>query len=104
MECKYCGEEFTPKSYQQKFCCIKHKDAYWNKKKPDRHKDKNYYRKYNMTRYPYDGNRFHYQGDVVYSEDGRKFIWNDECDSYLHELDYLYAESIHPFSEEAFHE
>lgn len=28
--CPFCGEEIIKKSYQQKFCCTKHKDKYWN--------------------------------------------------------------------------
>ena len=36
--CKYCGKPFFIKAPQQRFCCIKHKDDFWNKAKPDRHR------------------------------------------------------------------
>lgn len=48
MKCKHCNKEFEKKSYQQKFCCNNCKEAYWNKRKPNRHKDKDYYRSYNI--------------------------------------------------------
>lgn len=44
--CPICKETFVKKSYQQAFCCGTCKDKYWNDKK-DRHKDPDYYRKYN---------------------------------------------------------
>lgn len=47
IKCKYCGKLFEKKSYQQKFCCPRCKQKYWDKVKPDRHKDPLYYDKYN---------------------------------------------------------
>lgn len=51
--CPICGKHFIKKQWQQAFCCIKCKDAYWNAKK-DRHKGgitndaKGYYKSYNI--------------------------------------------------------
>lgn len=28
--CKFCNKEFTPKAWNQVFCCPEHKDKYWN--------------------------------------------------------------------------
>lgn len=28
--CPFCGETFTPKTWNQVYCCPKHKDAFWN--------------------------------------------------------------------------
>ena len=45
--CKYCHKEFKKKSYQQVFCCPRCKQQYWDRKRPDRHSNPNYYREYN---------------------------------------------------------
>jgi len=29
-KCPYCGKEFEPKVFWQKFCCPEHQKAYWN--------------------------------------------------------------------------
>lgn len=47
IKCKNCGKHFEKKSYQQKFCCPRCKQKYWDRVKPDRHKDPFYYEKYN---------------------------------------------------------
>lgn len=49
IKCPICGEVFTKKHYVQTFCCKECKDRYWNSLKSNRHKDKKYYRKYNMS-------------------------------------------------------
>ena len=49
IKCPICGEVFTKKHYAQAFCCKECKDRYWNSLKSNRHKDKKYYRKYNMS-------------------------------------------------------
>lgn len=46
-KCKYCRCEFIQRHPSQKFCSRKCKDSWWNKRKPDRHKDPHYYSKYN---------------------------------------------------------
>ena len=49
IKCPICGEVFIKKQYAQAFCCKKCKDSYWNTSNQDRHKDKNYYHKYNQS-------------------------------------------------------
>ena len=49
IKCPICGEVFTKKQYAQTFCCKECKDIYWNSLNSNRHKDKKYYRKYNMS-------------------------------------------------------
>ena len=49
IKCPICGEVFTKKNYAHAFCCKECKDRYWNSLKSNRHKDKKYYRKYNMS-------------------------------------------------------
>lgn len=44
--CANCGNPYRKKSYQQVFCGPQCKERYWNEK-GDRHKDPNYYDKYN---------------------------------------------------------
>ena len=45
--CPVCGTKFIKKQYSQAFCCTQCKDSFWNKR-GDRHKDPNYYSKYNQ--------------------------------------------------------
>ena len=47
--CKYCHKPFTVKHPSQRFCSRECKDRWWNRKKPDRHSDPDYYRKYNAA-------------------------------------------------------
>lgn len=47
IKCKNCGKTFEKKTYQQKFCCPRCKQKYWDRVRPDRHKDPLYYEKYN---------------------------------------------------------
>ena len=49
MKCKNCHHEFAKRHPSQKFCSRKCKDDWWNRKKPDRHKDPDYYSKYNIA-------------------------------------------------------
>ena len=49
-QCVYCKKEFIKKSYQQRFCCPRCKQRYWDKVKPNRHKDPYYYDRYNAGR------------------------------------------------------
>lgn len=32
--CPYCGKEFIRKTYNQKFCCVDHKNEFWKKQHP----------------------------------------------------------------------
>ena len=47
IECPVCHTTFVKKQWQQAFCCKQCKEKYWNQK-GDRHKDPNYYHKYDM--------------------------------------------------------
>lgn len=46
-KCMYCNKPFSPHHPSQKFCSRRCKDRWWNKMKPDRHRDPDYYSKYN---------------------------------------------------------
>lgn len=34
--CPWCGESFVKKTYNHRFCCVPHRDEYWNHLKPER--------------------------------------------------------------------
>lgn len=47
ISCANCRKTMVKVQWANVFCCPACKDAYWNKK-GDRHKDDEYYKKYNM--------------------------------------------------------
>lgn len=106
MKCKYCGNEFIPKSYNQVYCSDKCRIAYWDKERPKRH-SKGYYRKYNKKRkqrlkedLQLMGSLYDYQGRICFVGD-TKYIWEDEMEVYVEEGEYRFLESLHPYSSDA---
>ncbi len=90
IKCPICGKEFVKKQWQQAFCCSEHKDKFWNRK-GDRHKDGNYYTKYNMKhpeRYDYLIGKGFTRDEKDYweavhafatDEEFRKYVEDSEC-------------------------
>jgi len=37
-KCPYCGKEFEPRVFWQKFCCPEHQKAYWSEMRKGSHK------------------------------------------------------------------
>lgn len=71
--CPICGEQFVKRQYSQAFCCGQCKDKFWNDK-GDRHKDPDYYRKYNIS-HPERLERI-----GIYSEGGELGYYDDDGD------------------------
>ena len=63
IECPVCHKKFLKKQYSQAFCCLHCKDAFHNKHNGDRHRDPNYYDKYNNYRNAVNG--YDYNPDDV---------------------------------------
>lgn len=73
--CPVCGTSFYKRTYQQAFCCSDCKNKFWNAK-GDRHKDKDYQKKYNMA-HP---ERLERVG--IYKDENGKFGHYDDEDNF----------------------